>query len=191
MFGQRHLWTHIGSQVPSGLHVSGYTFVFRIACVMQEVFVDPFGSRTTSVMPEGVCLCGWGARGPFWAPSHPFAVCFVCVPEFVGPSGPRTPQARPICVYALARVSMRVSMCMYVCKHVHVVYACMHVYVCVCACCVCILHVFMRVCVLCMWVLGGPSGPQVTRACVHACCVFVGARWSFVDPGSPVVCWAI
>ena len=57
---------------------SGYTFVFRIACVMQEVFVDPFGSRTTSAMPEGVCLCGWGARGPFWAPSHPFAGVYMC-----------------------------------------------------------------------------------------------------------------
>ena len=187
MFGQRHLWTRMGSQVPSGLHVSGYTFVFRIACVVQEVFVDPFGSRTTSAKPEGVCLCGWGARGPFWAPSHPFAGVHVCVPEeFVGPSGPRTPQARPMCVYALARVVL----CMCVCKHFHVMYACIHGCVCVYACCVCMMHVFMRVCMLCVWVLGGPSGPRVTRACMYALCV-CGCPVVLLDPGSPVVCWAI
>ena len=56
---------------PDTLLCSGLHFV-------QEVFVDPFGSRTTSAVPEGVCLCVWGARGPFWAPSHPFAVVCVC-----------------------------------------------------------------------------------------------------------------
>ena len=90
---------------------------------------------------------------------------FMCVPEeFVGPSGPRTPQARPMCVYALARVAyacVQVRVCMYACS------GCACLYACVC----------MRVCMLCMRVC-------MLYACVHV--VQVGARWSFVDPESPV-----
>jgi len=214
MFSQRHLWTRNGSQVPSGSYVSGYTLVFRITCLARGTCEPTLGSKCLLVCMHPDTLscsglhvlckrCSWTHLGPEQplrcpkafvyvagvpvGPSGPRVTplpVFMCVPEeFVGPSGPRTPQARPICVCALARVVL----CMCVCKHFHVMYACMHGYVCVYACCVCMVHVFMRVCMLCVWVLGGPSGPRVTRACVHACCVFVGARWSFVDPGSPVV----
>ena len=112
---------------------------------------------------------------------------FICVPEeFVGPfwapNSAGTANMR-VCVD-------NVVLCMCVCRHFHVVHACMHVCVCVYACCVCMVHVCMRECMLCVWVLGGPSGPRVTRACMYALCV-CGCPVVLLDPGSPVVCWAI
>ena len=150
-------------------------------CLLVCMYPDTLSCSGSHVLCK---RCSWTHSGPEQPPRCPKAFVyvagvlvgpsgprvtplplFVCVPEeFVGPSGPRTPQARPICMCALAGL---VCACVYASMFALCMRVCMFVYACV--------HV---VCALCMCL------------CMYACCVCVGARWSFVDPGSPVVCWA-
>ena len=109
MFGQRHLWTRNGSQVPSGLYVSGYTLVFRITCSVRGTCEPTLGPKCLLVCMHPDTLscsglhvlckrCSWTHLGPEQPLRCPKAFVYVAG-VLVGPSGPRvTPLPVFMCV---------------------------------------------------------------------------------------------